>query len=154
MLMITKYASLIASICLTLLPPSVGALRSVHWDRWLIHVLMLLLFFPVSQVQKQNYRQEKKRAAKELFSALKDPSVVIMSNWLKVWGCCLLDRAATVTPRIITCLQSHWQQAIQTLYPLSFTLIDNYHSSCNLNIQLHIIVQQWNSSNYIHVYVY
>uniref|UniRef100_A0A8C9WZG6 Oxysterol-binding protein n=1 Tax=Sander lucioperca TaxID=283035 RepID=A0A8C9WZG6_SANLU len=37
-------------------------------------------------VQKQNYRQEKKRAAKELFSALKDPSVVIMSNWLKIRG--------------------------------------------------------------------
>lgn len=36
------------------------------------------------QVQKKNYRQEKKRAAKELFSALKDPSVVIISNWLKV----------------------------------------------------------------------
>uniref|UniRef100_A0A8C4DV31 Oxysterol-binding protein n=1 Tax=Dicentrarchus labrax TaxID=13489 RepID=A0A8C4DV31_DICLA len=30
--------------------------------------------------------QEKKRAAKELFSALKDPSVVIMSNWLKIRG--------------------------------------------------------------------
>ncbi|XP_072241609.1 oxysterol-binding protein-related protein 5 isoform X6 [Leuresthes tenuis] len=38
------------------------------------------------QVQKQNYRQEKKRAAKELSSALKDPSVVIMSNWLKIRG--------------------------------------------------------------------
>uniref|UniRef100_A0A671XEX8 Oxysterol-binding protein n=1 Tax=Sparus aurata TaxID=8175 RepID=A0A671XEX8_SPAAU len=38
------------------------------------------------KVQKQNYRQEKKRAAKELFSALKDPSVVIMSNWLKIRG--------------------------------------------------------------------
>ncbi|XP_056137383.1 oxysterol-binding protein-related protein 5 [Lampris incognitus] len=38
------------------------------------------------KVQKQNYRQEKKRAAKELFSALKDPSVVIMSDWLKIRG--------------------------------------------------------------------
>ncbi|XP_051975306.1 oxysterol-binding protein-related protein 5-like isoform X3 [Xyrauchen texanus] len=38
------------------------------------------------QVQKMNYRQEKKRVAKELFSALKDPSVVIMSNWLKIRG--------------------------------------------------------------------
>ncbi|XP_063053431.1 oxysterol-binding protein-related protein 5 [Engraulis encrasicolus] len=38
------------------------------------------------KVQKQNYRQEKKRAAKELSSALKDPSVVIMSNWLKLRG--------------------------------------------------------------------
>ncbi|XP_031420208.1 oxysterol-binding protein-related protein 5 [Clupea harengus] len=38
------------------------------------------------KVQKKNYQQEKKRAAKELFSALKDPSVVIMSNWLKIRG--------------------------------------------------------------------
>ncbi|KAL4622705.1 oxysterol-binding protein-related protein 5 [Arapaima gigas] len=38
------------------------------------------------KVQKKNYRQEKKRAAKELFSALKDPSVVIMSTWLKIRG--------------------------------------------------------------------
>lgn len=38
------------------------------------------------KVQKKNYRQEKKRAAKELFSALKDPSVVIMSDWLKIRG--------------------------------------------------------------------
>ncbi|KAF4081213.1 hypothetical protein AMELA_G00158880 [Ameiurus melas] len=38
------------------------------------------------KVQKKNYRQEKKRAAKELFSALKDPSVVIISNWLKIRG--------------------------------------------------------------------
>ncbi|KAM9854089.1 oxysterol-binding protein-related protein 5 [Aulostomus maculatus] len=38
------------------------------------------------KVQKQNYRQEKKRVAKELSSALKDPSVVIMSDWLKIRG--------------------------------------------------------------------
>lgn len=38
------------------------------------------------KVQKQNYRQEKKRAAKELSTALKDPSVVIMSDWLKIRG--------------------------------------------------------------------
>ncbi|XP_067236440.1 oxysterol-binding protein-related protein 5 isoform X3 [Chanodichthys erythropterus] len=41
---------------------------------------------PSSVVQKKNYRQEKKRVANELFSALKDPSVVIMSNWLKIRG--------------------------------------------------------------------
>uniref|UniRef100_A0A673W928 Oxysterol-binding protein n=1 Tax=Salmo trutta TaxID=8032 RepID=A0A673W928_SALTR len=40
----------------------------------------------VLQVQKKNYRQEKKRAAKELSSALKDPSVVITANWLKIRG--------------------------------------------------------------------
>uniref|UniRef100_A0A673VXV4 Oxysterol-binding protein n=1 Tax=Salmo trutta TaxID=8032 RepID=A0A673VXV4_SALTR len=39
-----------------------------------------------SLVQKKNYRQEKKRAAKELSSALKDPSVVITANWLKIRG--------------------------------------------------------------------
>ncbi|KAJ8406505.1 hypothetical protein AAFF_G00300790 [Aldrovandia affinis] len=38
------------------------------------------------KLQKKNYRQEKKRAAKELFSTLKDPSVVLMSNWLKIRG--------------------------------------------------------------------
>ncbi|KAG9352430.1 hypothetical protein JZ751_020844 [Albula glossodonta] len=38
------------------------------------------------KLQKKNYRQEKKRAAKELSSALKDPSVVLMSNWLKIRG--------------------------------------------------------------------
>ncbi|KAK0141049.1 Oxysterol-binding protein-related protein 5 [Merluccius polli] len=38
------------------------------------------------KVQKQNYRQEKKRAAKELFSALKDPRVVIKADWLKIRG--------------------------------------------------------------------
>lgn len=38
------------------------------------------------QAQKENYRQEKKRATKQLFSALTDPSVVIMADSLKV-GC-------------------------------------------------------------------
>ncbi|XP_061078388.1 oxysterol-binding protein-related protein 5-like isoform X2 [Conger conger] len=38
------------------------------------------------KLQKKTYRQEKKRAAKELFTALKDPSVIIMSNWLKIRG--------------------------------------------------------------------
>ncbi|RMC00174.1 hypothetical protein DUI87_22776 [Hirundo rustica rustica] len=38
------------------------------------------------KVQKKNYRQEKKRATKQLFSALKDPSVVITEDWLKIRG--------------------------------------------------------------------
>ncbi|XP_068117078.1 oxysterol-binding protein-related protein 5 isoform X2 [Hyperolius riggenbachi] len=38
------------------------------------------------KVQKRNYRQEKKRATKQLFSALKDPSVVIVADWLKIRG--------------------------------------------------------------------
>uniref|UniRef100_A0A8C4TMQ5 Oxysterol-binding protein n=1 Tax=Erpetoichthys calabaricus TaxID=27687 RepID=A0A8C4TMQ5_ERPCA len=40
----------------------------------------------LSQYSKKNYREEKKRAAKELFSALKDPTVIIMANWLKIRG--------------------------------------------------------------------
>lgn len=55
---------------------------------WCNEVMLLWLivgnFLYPLKVQKKNYRQEKKRAAKELFSALKDPTVVIMSNWLKV----------------------------------------------------------------------
>ncbi|XP_072128393.1 oxysterol-binding protein-related protein 5-like isoform X2 [Mobula birostris] len=38
------------------------------------------------KVQKKNYRQEKKRASKEMFSALKDPAVVVMEDWLKIRG--------------------------------------------------------------------
>lgn len=76
---------MILSICLTLLPPTACTCISVLRPVGLMtHSCVLFFFFSVSQLQKQNYRQEKKRAAKELFSALKDPSVVIMSNWLKV----------------------------------------------------------------------
>ncbi|KAF2974724.1 hypothetical protein EK904_001591 [Melospiza melodia maxima] len=35
------------------------------------------------KVQKKNYREEKKRATKELLSTLTDPSVVVMADWLK-----------------------------------------------------------------------
>ncbi|XP_032815852.1 oxysterol-binding protein-related protein 5 isoform X1 [Petromyzon marinus] len=38
------------------------------------------------KVQKKNYRQEKKRATKEMLSTLKDPAVVILSDWLKIRG--------------------------------------------------------------------
>ncbi|KAK1335343.1 hypothetical protein QTO34_003129 [Cnephaeus nilssonii] len=38
------------------------------------------------QVQKENYRQEKKRATKQLLSALTDPRVVIMADSLKIRG--------------------------------------------------------------------
>uniref|UniRef100_A0AAR2L5F4 Oxysterol-binding protein n=1 Tax=Pygocentrus nattereri TaxID=42514 RepID=A0AAR2L5F4_PYGNA len=69
-----------------LAPPS-----GFHNDCIYIHdslfICLSTISFEISfQVQKKNYRQEKKRAAKELFSALKDPSVVIMSNWLKIRG--------------------------------------------------------------------
>ncbi|KAI5934904.1 Oxysterol-binding protein-related protein 5 [Manis javanica] len=38
------------------------------------------------KAQKQNYRQAKKRATKQLFSALTDPSAVIMADSLKIRG--------------------------------------------------------------------
>ena len=38
------------------------------------------------QVQKQNYRYEKRRATNELLAVLKDPSIVIIADWLKVRG--------------------------------------------------------------------
>lgn len=38
------------------------------------------------QAQKENYRQQKKRASRQLLSALMDPSVVIMADSLKVGG--------------------------------------------------------------------
>lgn len=94
---------------------------SYQWDWWLIHVFCFSFFFSVSQVQKQNYRQEKKRAAKELFSALKDPSVVIMSNWLKVRGCLVFNRATISTPRIVISLYSHWQHASDFVWFVIYT---------------------------------
>lgn len=80
---------------LSLTPPSgavlnmlllcvVGCFALVAYNNlYLTHYVVFYLHISL-QVQKKNYRQEKKRAAKELFSALKDPSVVIISNWLKV----------------------------------------------------------------------
>ncbi|XP_012280377.1 oxysterol-binding protein-related protein 8 isoform X3 [Orussus abietinus] len=38
------------------------------------------------KAQRKNYRMEKKRVANELLSSLKDPTVVVMSDWLKVRG--------------------------------------------------------------------
>ncbi|KAK1340898.1 hypothetical protein QTO34_017295 [Cnephaeus nilssonii] len=35
------------------------------------------------KVQKKNYREEKKRATKELLSSITDPSVIVMADWLK-----------------------------------------------------------------------
>lgn len=36
--------------------------------------------------QRRKYRTEKKRVAKELLSTLKDPSVVVLADWLKIRG--------------------------------------------------------------------
>ncbi|KAG9340000.1 hypothetical protein JZ751_022110, partial [Albula glossodonta] len=41
---------------------------------------------PAQPVQKKNYREEKKRATKELLSTITDPSVIVMADWLKIRG--------------------------------------------------------------------
>uniref|UniRef100_A0A8C9S5D6 Oxysterol-binding protein n=1 Tax=Scleropages formosus TaxID=113540 RepID=A0A8C9S5D6_SCLFO len=38
------------------------------------------------KVQKKNYREEKKRATKELLSTITDPSVILIADWLKIRG--------------------------------------------------------------------
>uniref|UniRef100_A0A1I7WI72 PH domain-containing protein n=1 Tax=Heterorhabditis bacteriophora TaxID=37862 RepID=A0A1I7WI72_HETBA len=38
------------------------------------------------QRQKKEYRDEKKRVTAQLVSALQDPTVVVMADWLKVRG--------------------------------------------------------------------
>ncbi|XP_066248396.1 oxysterol-binding protein-related protein 8 [Euwallacea similis] len=38
------------------------------------------------KAQRKNYRKEKKRVTNELLNSLKDPSVVVLSDWLKVRG--------------------------------------------------------------------
>ncbi|XP_043495979.1 oxysterol-binding protein-related protein 8 isoform X3 [Polistes fuscatus] len=38
------------------------------------------------KAQRKNYRIEKKRVANELLSSFKDPTVIVMSDWLKVRG--------------------------------------------------------------------
>ncbi|NWV18702.1 OSBL8 protein, partial [Origma solitaria] len=38
------------------------------------------------KVQKKNYREEKKRATRELLSTITDPSVIVMADWLKIRG--------------------------------------------------------------------
>ena len=43
-------------------------------------------FLSVLQEQKRNYRSQKKQAARELLSTLKDPSVIVLADWLKIRG--------------------------------------------------------------------
>lgn len=38
------------------------------------------------KVQKKYYRNQKKQATKELLSTLKDASVIVLADWLKVRG--------------------------------------------------------------------
>lgn len=38
------------------------------------------------KAQRKNYRREKKRVTNELLNSLKDPSVVVLADWLKIRG--------------------------------------------------------------------
>lgn len=38
------------------------------------------------KAQRKNYRKEKKRVTNELLNSLKDPSVVVLADWLKIRG--------------------------------------------------------------------
>ena len=49
-----------------------------------MHYFYSFLIKLLVQAMKESYRQEQKRRIKELSSALKDPSVIILSSWLKV----------------------------------------------------------------------
>lgn len=46
-------------------------------------MLKFVIFF---KAQRKNYRREKKRVAKELSTTLKDPSIIVLADWLKVRG--------------------------------------------------------------------
>ena len=53
-------------------------------DKTLPHLTEFI--FWCLQEQKRNYRSQKKQAARELLSTLKDPSVIVLADWLKVRG--------------------------------------------------------------------
>ncbi|XP_074660916.1 oxysterol-binding protein-related protein 8-like isoform X3 [Tubulanus polymorphus] len=68
------------------------------------------------KVQKKHYRREKKRAAKELLCTLKDPSVIVLADWLKVRGTlkgwtkmwCVLKPGLLVLYKSHKQKSSHW----------------------------------------------
>ncbi|CAH1785610.1 unnamed protein product [Owenia fusiformis] len=68
------------------------------------------------KAQKRNYRKEKKRATKELLSTLKDPSVIVMADWLKVRGSlkswtklwCVLKPGLVVLYKSHKAKSGHW----------------------------------------------
>uniref|UniRef100_A0AAY4D171 Oxysterol-binding protein n=1 Tax=Denticeps clupeoides TaxID=299321 RepID=A0AAY4D171_9TELE len=57
---------------------------------FMYYVILCILLVMKQQdwisVQKKNYREEKKRATKELLSTITDPSVIVMADWLKIRG--------------------------------------------------------------------
>ncbi|XP_043462692.1 oxysterol-binding protein-related protein 8 isoform X3 [Leptopilina heterotoma] len=68
------------------------------------------------KAQRKNYRIEKKRVANELLSSLKDPTVVVMSDWLKIRGTlkswtklwCILKPGLLLLYKSPKVKSSHW----------------------------------------------
>ncbi|KAJ8675441.1 hypothetical protein QAD02_011227 [Eretmocerus hayati] len=68
------------------------------------------------KAQRKNYRMEKKRVAEELLQSLKDPTVVVMSDWLKVRGTlkswtklwCILKPGLLLLYKSPKTKSSHW----------------------------------------------
>uniref|UniRef100_A0A2P2I3H7 Oxysterol-binding protein n=1 Tax=Hirondellea gigas TaxID=1518452 RepID=A0A2P2I3H7_9CRUS len=66
--------------------------------------------------QRRKYRREKKRVARELLSTLKDPSVVVLADWLKVRGTlkgwtklwCVLKPGMLLLYKSAKAKSSHW----------------------------------------------
>ncbi|KAF7287501.1 hypothetical protein GWI33_001461 [Rhynchophorus ferrugineus] len=68
------------------------------------------------KAQRKNYRKEKKRVTNELLNSLKDPSVVVLADWLKIRGTlkswtklwCVLKPGLLVLYKSPKAKSSHW----------------------------------------------
>ncbi|XP_045481255.1 oxysterol-binding protein-related protein 8 isoform X2 [Harmonia axyridis] len=68
------------------------------------------------KAQRKNYRREKKRVTNELLNSLKDPSVVVLADWLKIRGTlkswtklwCVLKPGLLVLYKSPKAKSSHW----------------------------------------------
>lgn len=68
------------------------------------------------KAQRKNYRMEKKRVANELLSSFKDPTVIVMNDWLKVRGTwkswtklwCILKPGLLLLYKSPKIKSSHW----------------------------------------------
>ncbi|XP_017768264.1 PREDICTED: oxysterol-binding protein-related protein 8 isoform X2 [Nicrophorus vespilloides] len=68
------------------------------------------------KAQRKNYRKEKKRVTNELLNSLKDPSVVVLADWLKVRGTlkswtklwCVLKPGMLLLYKSAKCKSNHW----------------------------------------------
>jgi hypothetical protein len=68
------------------------------------------------KAQRKNYRKEKKRVTNELLNSLKDPSVVVLADWLKIRGTlkswtklwCVLKPGLLLLYKSPKAKSSHW----------------------------------------------